>query len=66
VPITSQHGFFALRNRLKELFATHPEVAIGADVIDRSLGEQGSLEAMRKLVNDLEQRVIELETRRPF
>jgi hypothetical protein len=63
--ITEQHGFFALRTRLKELFATHPEVAIGPGVVDRVFGETGSLEAMRKLVNALELRVAELESH-PF
>jgi hypothetical protein len=66
VPITTQHGFFALRNRLKELFATHPEVKIGPNVVDRVFGETGSLESMRLLVNDLERRIQELEQTRPF
>lgn len=66
MPITTQHGFFALRTRLKELFATHPEVLIGPNVVDKVFGEAGSLEAMRLLANELEQRVIALEARDPF
>lgn len=65
MPITEQHGFFALRTRLKELFAKFPDITIGPNVIDRVFGEEGSLEATRKLVNDLEHRVAELESR-PF
>lgn len=66
MPIGTQHGFEALRLRLKELWTkVAPEIPGAQDggPVDRTFN---SLQDIRTLVNDLEARVIELERARPF